>query len=131
MPGSVSDEAEREGRAARMFDALNALELRERRNFTLAELGVRIAEAEGRAKPYAPSVVRRWIKAIAEPGRVKLWRAIGAVLGADPRILAFGDPVQVRGAADTHGLPVERVDRPLDSRDGPPAAAARRRPKAG
>lgn len=121
---------EAEARAARMFDALNDLERRERRKLTLAELGARVAVAEGRAEPYAPSVVRRWLKGLAEPSSIALWRAIGAVLGVDPAALAFGAPAP--RTTPTQSAPIvltpEETATPATR---PPAASPGRRKRAG
>lgn len=80
------------GVAARMFDARQALETKERERLTLEELGRRIAAAEGRAeKPYAAAVVKRWLEGDAEPGSMATWRAIASVFGVRVGWLANGE----------------------------------------
>lgn len=78
--------------AARMFDARQALETRERARLTLEELGKRIATAQGRPDdPYAPAVVKRWLEGDAEPGSIATWRAIASVFGVRVGWLAAGE----------------------------------------
>lgn len=80
-------------RAARMFEAMQGLERRLGRRVTLDELGVWVAEREGRgAKPYAGSVVRRWLRDLSEPRSTTTWYALAAVLEVDPGWLVFGSP---------------------------------------
>ena len=114
----------------RLWDARREFALRHDREPTFEEIGRAVGELLGRPA-YSHQGVRKWFTQGAEPAEFAVVQALARILEVTPAYLAFGDPVQVRGAADTHGFPVERVDRPLDSRDGPPSAAARRRPKAG
>jgi hypothetical protein len=96
--------------AARMFDARQALETKERERLTLEELGRRIAEAEGRAeKPYAAAVVKRWLEGDAEPGTMGTWRAIAAVFGVTVGWLANGElPMHAPAPAPTPPLEMFR-----------------------
>lgn len=133
-----ASQREAAARADRMFDALKALELRERRGITLRELGERIATAEGRAEPYADSVVRRWFKGLSEPSTLALWRAIAAVLGESPSWLAFGEVARSSAAEPQSASSPAAFGAPLLTAEDltrpavrPPERAATRKPKAG
>lgn len=84
--GHVADretpsDRERRERAERLFDALKTLERSLGHDVSWEELGRMVADAEdGRGEPYSASVVRRWFKALADPGPLT-WRAIAAVTG--------------------------------------------------
>lgn len=96
--------------AARMFDARQALETRERGRISLDELGQRIGAAdesrEPPGKPYAPTVVRRWLEGEVEPEKMATWRAIAAVFGVRLGWLANGEPPM----SNPSHAPVERID---------------------
>lgn len=78
--------------ARRMFAATNRLEQAFGRPVTFEEIGARVAQNEdGREKPYAASVVARWIKSTQEPRYRSQQRAIARALGVDPGWLWFGD----------------------------------------
>lgn len=108
---TAGEDPEREALAARMFDAVKALEQRERRDITLDELGVRIATAQGREEPYSGSVVRRWIKALSEPSTRVVWRAIADVLDVSPGWLAFGEAPAVARMSPTQRRLLDIIDR--------------------
>lgn len=99
--------------ARRMFGARNHLERELGRSPTLEELGAETAKMAGRAKkPFAPSVIARWLKGQQEPKTRDLWLALAAVFRVDPGWLAFGE---ASAAAAPEGY---RAEQPTDAKHG-------------
>ena len=112
-----------------MFEARQDLEKREGKRLSLEELGRRIAEEEkGRAEPYAPAVVKRWLEGDAEPRDMETWRAIARAFGVRVGWLA-NDELPMRDDEGTQGAkansnPPSSVP-PAVWRDDPPYSVER------
>ena len=85
--------------AARMFSAQAQAETAQGRRLSLEEIGATVASLTRRADPVAPSVVRRWLRGLAEPNRTT-FLALAAVFGVDPGWLAFGEEAALPADAD-------------------------------
>lgn len=92
----------------RLFEAKVRLELQLRRKVTLEELGERVARAYPRRKPFAPSVVRKWLFAESEPSTRQLWRALAAALLTPVGPLMFGEDAMTVPTLPTLPLSGER-----------------------
>lgn len=76
--------------AGRMFTAQLRAEQRAGRRYSLEEIGGAIAARAGREEPFAPSVVRRWLRGLAEPNR-ETFQALAELFGVPVGWLAFGE----------------------------------------
>lgn len=66
---------------------------------TQDEIGELVAREEGKASPYAGSVVARWLKGQAGPKTRDGWRALARVFDVSAGWLAFGDGPEPTGPA--------------------------------
>jgi transcriptional regulator with XRE-family HTH domain len=98
--------------------ALLRLQADEGAPITLADLGERVAQGEGRAEPYTATAVSRWLNDKQEP-TLAVVAALARVLKVEPGVLAFGDhtnghtprqPARPDIASGTPGQEVNRVE---------------------